>query len=190
MKLTNLFAAAVVAASATTAAAQDAADWGGFYAGLTASSISWETNLGAPGTSFGGNGAGLGILLGYNHALSPSFIVGGELTYSFAESNLGVAPFTLKDEASLRLRGGYVMGETLLYGAVGYAQANIEAAPGVDGKGDGTVVAIGIEHMLKPNLTIRVEYSHTEYSDYPITILPPTWEDSTDAITVGVAYKF
>ena len=99
MKLTNLFAAAVIAASANTATAQDAADWAGFYAGITASSIGQQTNRGVPGYSFGGTGGtGPGIMLGYNHAVSPNFIVGGELTYSFGKTYY-IEPFGLRLDA-------------------------------------------------------------------------------------------
>lgn len=189
MKHKLFLTAAVLAASTNFATAQSASDWTGFYAGVTASSISGESTAGAPFVIASGSGAGLGIMLGYNYAISSNFVVGGELTYSLSSTHLASVNITFEDQASVRLRGGYVMGKTMLYGAVGYASQKVVFPGGAPSySGNGAIYALGVEHMINPHITIRAEYSHAQY-DYGVA-LPPLWEDSVDKLTIGVAYKF
>jgi len=183
------FASGLAVLAASPAMAQSTIDWSGFYIGASGSVIGAETNAGAPRASFTGSDVSPGLFAGYNYTVSPSFVIGGELDYGFGESGFTSLPFLLKNERSLRLRLGYTTGKSMFYGAIGYAEDTLHlGGSGTDTTGTGYVIAVGIEHMLTPKVSLRGEYAHAEYDGYGT--LPPVWKDKTDTLTFGVAYRF
>lgn len=102
-----LLAASVAAAafSATSAQAQDAAQWAGFYAGGAVNTYSLEITGAAPFPIGLGTESGAAIFAGYNHAIGSNFVVGGELAYNFETSYTSILfPTPLNVESSVTLR--------------------------------------------------------------------------------------
>ena len=108
-------------------------------------------------------------------------------------------------------RLGVAMGRTLLYGKGGWAWFNGEARQkttnpgfvthGTDKAFDGWVAGAGIEHMIAPNVSLKLEYLHfdfgrqggdqTSVSDPPIGFVYKNTADLTaDSVKAGVNFKF
>ena len=144
----TLTAAALSADLTTTAAAQDAAKWQGFYAGGRVN----MQNLDISPLPFNLDPEiNAGIYSGYNHAVAPNFLVGGEIGYDSALDYhvVGPASIELDNNISLRGRGGYAFGNSLLYGTVGYGWSDWNvAAVGASGSAEGFSYGTGLETLL------------------------------------------
>ncbi|MEJ6394298.1 porin family protein [Gymnodinialimonas sp. 2305UL16-5] len=191
----TLAAVAILAASAATAHAQDAERWEGFYAGFATNIIAPEfdnSNLMVPlqeGTGFGAYG-------GYNFALNDNFVVGAELGISGPASfqvNLNT-DFEYDRVANARLRGGYAIGNALIYGTLGYQNVEFGATPGIstEGSADGLVYGLGIEVLLVDNVSVRMDYTSTHMSPDEGSIIgaPSDVQIDANAIGLGVALHF
>lgn len=180
-------AAALSAALATTAPAQDAEKWQGFYLGGRVN----MQNLGISGVPIGIDPEiNAGVFGGYNHAVAPDFVLGAELGYdSKLDYTVAGTGLDLENNISLRGRGGYAFGNSLLYGSLGYGWTDWDvAAAGISGSGQGISYGVGLETMLTENITTRFEYTRTNY-DFSGPALGGR-DGEVDAFTVGVAYKF
>ncbi|QFT81480.1 hypothetical protein FIU89_12725 [Roseovarius sp. THAF27] len=180
-------AAALVSAIATNAAAQDAEKWQGFYLGGRVN----MQNLEISDVPFGINPEiNAGVFGGYNHAVAPNFVIGAELGYdSKLDYTVMGTGLDLENNVSVRGRGGYAFGNSLLYGSLGYGWTDWDvAAAGVSGSGQGISYGVGLETMLTDNITTRFEYTRTSY-DFSGPGLGGR-DGDVDAFTVGVAYKF
>ncbi len=184
MKRLLQYTAAALAISASGALAQ-AQNFAGFYGGVGATSTS--VTLGAPAPTYGASGIGPSVFAGYNYAVSPNFILGAEATYGLGSAVFPLVGLSFKNDASLRLRGGYVINNTLIYGAAGYGVSKLHI-PGNSTNGQGWIAALGVEQMLTQSISARIEYSHAEYTGY--NVISPNLEVVSDAITFGVAYHF
>ncbi len=181
-------AAAIGAALTTAAAAQDAQKWQGFYLGgrvnmqnldVSNTPINFDPEINA------------GFFGGYNHAVAPNFVLGGELGYDSALDYhvIGPAKLTLDNNVSLRARGGYAFGNSLLYGTAGYGWSDWNvAAVGVSGSAEGFSYGIGLETLLTDKISTRFEYTRTNY-DFSGPGLGGRSGD-VDAFSVGVSYRF
>jgi outer membrane immunogenic protein len=192
--LTNLAAtAAIVLLGAGAASAQSSADWAGFYLGGWVGSNNFDLNW--PGFDYTGGDAQVGVYGGYNWAVGPQFIVGGEVVASLGDSELdNPTNFFLDNEASIRLRGGYVTGPaTMVYGSIGAAQAdfrNANIVPNFSDHGSGYVAAVGVEYMPSSRFILRLEASHARYGDWDNTIIIPTADPTSTTISIGAALHF
>ncbi len=116
-----------------------------------------------------------------------SWVVGGVVEYSRLELQDSVTAFSTTPAAynftrkldsvlAVRARGGYAMGDSLLYVTGGYARGNmkhsfrttntVNAFP-ADGGGDanGYQLGFGYERKLTPNWTLGLEYLRTSLKD-------------------------
>lgn len=171
----------------TAAAAQDAEQWQGFYAGARVN----MQNLDISGVPFGIDPElNAGIFGGYNHAVAPNFVLGGEVSFDSELDYTVPGPNKLKldNNIGLRARGGYAFGNSLLYGTLGYAWSDWNVPGIASGSADGFVYGIGLETLVTDKVSARFEYTRTDY-DFSGPGLGGRSGD-VDTFSVGVSYKF
>jgi outer membrane immunogenic protein len=160
--------------------------WQGFYVGSHAGYGFGVAKTSQPlDTDFaGGHGFIGGLLAGYNYMVMPRTLIGieGDASWSniahsdSVQDSLGDV-FTLKIEQkqaySLRARFGYLLApETLLYGTAGWSWSQLNYALAFTGLGsetdsrwfNGPQIGGGVETMIAPGWTARLEYLHTFYN--------------------------
>lgn len=205
-------------------------NWTGAYAGLGLGVTNMRDRVSFNPT-FGVDGSGLGItgFAGYNLQLDNNFVVGveGDLTYNRVTAT-GAPPMfveaddefstmirdpefeaRLRTSGSLRLRAGYAMDRTLIYGTGGIAMGRYTANDGMFDYSDtrtGWTIGAGVEQALEGGWTIRGEYRFTDFGtstigadsmgdDFVTTLAPSTGPqiDSrlrTHEFRVGAAFRF
>ena len=185
-------------------------DWTGFYIGADAGGGAVVNDIGLPivgGVDFngiGGEGALGGLMAGYNHQMN-NIVLGlqGEVGYNNLRTTLEIPGLGTADAqqglvASLSARAGLlVTPETLAYIIGGYSYSKYKVDASIFGAGsfkqnyDGFHIGGGLEAMISPNATVRVEYRYTSYGSEDwgtggaIDVSP-----STHTGTVGVAWNF
>jgi outer membrane immunogenic protein len=172
------------------ASAQDANQWTGFYAGFAANIISPEFDNSTATTPLQ-EGTGFGAYGGYNRGIGESFVVGAEVGFSGPASfqtSLGSPDFEFERVLNARLRGGYALGNALVYGSLGYQTVEYGAAAGVssDGTADGLVYGIGLEMLLQENVSVRLDYTSTHMAPESGTIVGGSSGEQIDANAVGL----
>jgi outer membrane immunogenic protein len=169
-------------------------DWSGFYIGVLFGYSFGDAKTGVP-LNIDVSGWDGGLYGGTNVQFD-RFVLGLEgdaLLSSLSGSRAGLG-LDSSWAGSLRGRAGIALDQFLLYGTAGLAVRDLEAAAG--GFRDsrtlfGWTAGIGIETMISPNVTARVEYRHTEYENKTFTLGAPTDVDlSTDAVRAGVGVRF
>jgi len=195
MRLRSVLLTASIAAaslSATSAHAQDAAQWQGFYAGAGLNVISLELDGFAPFPVGLGTETGFGIFAGYNHAIGSNFVVGAELGYNFETSfaSLIIPSMTVDNSSTLRGRAGYATGNVLGYVSLGYmtADATILGLPGPV-NADGVIYGLGLEAMMTDTVSARIEFTQSDL-DVSGTGVPPGPTIDAAIVSLGVAFHF
>lgn len=187
MRLRHIFTTTLLAISSVTGA--NAQSWAGFYAGAYAASNDFSMEI-SP-TVYGNTSISGGIFGGYNYQVSPNYILGGEVYYDATAGN--TFPFLsaeLNGQYGIRGRAGYVMGNSLIYGAVGvdFGMFDVTGSPpGASETVTGYSGALGLEHMLSNQLSVRAEYSYTQYEEYFVF---PGFTPTVKSIRLGMAYHF
>ena len=189
-------AISLVLASAGMATAQDADGWTGFYAGFAADITAPEFDNSNLMTPLQENAA-FGFYGGYNYALGDNFVVGAEVGVGGPvpfQTTLAGADFEYENSANARLRGGYAIGNALIYGTFGYQVVNYGAAAGIStaGMADGLVYGVGIEVLLIDNVSFRLDYTsaHMNVEEGTIIGAPGDVQLDENAIALGVALHF
>ena len=181
-------AIALAAALAASSAHADAYDFQGFYGGVELGISSLDSSIPLPL----GSGNSFGLFAGYNHALNSNFIIGGELSY-VTDSDHQIAPgvdFTIEGPTELRARLGYVTGNTMIYGALGYTWADYtQTGVGFSDSFEGVSYGLGLETLLTESVSLRIDYTHTQYETGGL-IYPTMFEFETDTVSLGIAYHF
>jgi outer membrane immunogenic protein len=194
--------------------------WTGFYVGAHVgyawTDADWQFAL-TPGISTGheGSGALAGGQIGYNIQMQ-QFVFGveGDLSSTWVDGGTACpnAAFDCSHSmnwlASLRGRAGIAVNgnRTLLYGTAGVAWADVDFAAKDTGTGAlfgtgqsdvhrGWVAGAGIEHMLSPNLTARIEYLYYSFDSItaPAGALgtgPASIDLTTQTVRLGLNLKF
>ncbi len=188
--------ALTAALMASTASAQDAGQWTGFYAGFATNIISPEFDNSTIMTPLQ-EGTGFGLYGGYNYALGSNFVVGAEVGVSGPvsfQTSLATPDFEYDNMINARVRGGYAIGNALVYGSLGYQIANYSAAAGIstEGSADGLVYGIGMEMLLTDTVSVRLDYTSTHMNPESGTIIGLGSDGQIDAnaIGLGVALHF
>jgi outer membrane immunogenic protein len=194
--------------------------WTGIYIGAHIgyawSDADWQY-ADAPGIAAGHNGSGglLGGQIGYNLQVK-QFVFGieGDASSAWLDGSTACpnAAFTCSHSfnwlASVRGRAGIAVNNnrTLLYATAGGAWADVDYAAkdattgalfgsGFTERHWGWVAGGGVEHMLTPNITAKVEYLYYSFDDVtaPAGALgagTATLEPATHAVRFGLNYKF
>lgn len=184
------------AVAASGASAQDANQWTGFYAGFATNIISPEFDNSTAMVPLQ-EGTGFGLYGGYNYAIGDNFVVGAEVGYSGPASfqtALGSPDFEFDNVVNARVRGGYALGNALVYGSVGYQMVNYGASGAIstDGSADGLVYGIGLEMLLADNVSVRLDYTSTHMNPEAGTLpgVPGDAQIDANAVGLGVALHF
>lgn len=129
-------------------------DWTGAYGGVSLGYADVETSAGT-----NGDGAIGGVTLGYDYDFG-NFVLGTSVDYDFADIDVGGT--TLENVARLKVRGGYDLGNGLVYATAGAAQAY------TDNLGDDTgyFAGVGYEHKLTNAISVGGEVLYHEFEDF------------------------
>lgn len=172
------------------AAAQDAQQWQGAYAGID---LNWTETDYSFNTNFDNEtNAALGIHGGYNYAVADNFVVGGELSYDVTPAVAGgiFQPFAIDNKVELRLRGGYAFNQYLVYAGVGAAVAEFAVISGPQTDDiDGVSYAIGVERKITAGMSARAEYSRSDF-DISGDIVGSDQDAAVDELSLGLAIHF
>lgn len=166
----NLKKIALLAALAgCPVAGQADEDWTGFYGGLHFGSTELSGTANSDTTAF------LGVHAGYDYDFG-NYIIGGELAYD------GGATYTLgggvikTDTVRIKLKGGYDLGRTMVYGVVGYSSMDAFSA-------DGASYGLGATYKITDSITIGAEYLHDSFSG-------SAGDFDADSIALRASYRF
>jgi outer membrane autotransporter protein len=158
-------------------------DWTGGWVGgqlgwgWASTDLSLEDDI---DTDLDGDGVIGGLTSGYLYDFG-NFVLGGELQYDWAniefdEIDIEGDDFetvielddesgTLEEMFRAKVIAGYDLGSTLVYGSAGYAHATAELA-GEDVDGDGWVVGLGADYLIRENITIGGEVMYHQFDDF------------------------
>jgi outer membrane immunogenic protein len=194
-------AAALAAAIAGPAAAQDAPNFNGAFVGVQ---LGWQQDrqsldLGTvPPTTIRARGDGFayGGQIGYDVNLG-SAVLGVEASLTGRTGINRFPTFDLEAGRTINLTGraGYLITpDSLLYARGGYSNARFTIAnpAGPSENRDGWTVGAGYEHVLGRNVSARVEYNYGDYGD---DLLPGVGGGSRlnyhrHAVMTGVNFRF
>lgn len=190
MRLTLSAIALATAFTATAAAAQDASQWTGFYAGFATNIISPELDNSTAFLPLQ-EGTGFGLYGGYNYAVGENFVVGAEVGLggpTAFQTALGNPDFEFDNVVNARVRGGYALGNAMVYGTLGYQVVNYGATTGYStaGSASGLVYGIGIEMLLTETVSVRLDYTSTHMNPDDSSTLASGANSQIDANAVGL----
>jgi outer membrane immunogenic protein len=182
---------------------RSAFDWTGFYVGATAA-YGWgdvDIDTGAIDASRSADGFWGGAYLGYNYAVTPNWIVGGEADVMLGESQDYTVGGTSVDLSSpvlstVRARVGYAFDSFMVYGtgglALGFGEAEIDGGGKDSNTHVGWTAGAGVEAALTENITARAEYLYVDTSSETYGSGGTTADADLDSslVRVGVGYKF
>jgi len=181
-------------------------DWSGFYAGVSGGYGWGDSSHSEAGGLANGNHSADGWLfggtVGYNWQAGQT-VLGVEGDWSWANldgtgaSASGPISTELNWLATGRLRAGYAVDNYLFYVTGGAAWGKVEAANiGVGSGSDkrlGWTVGGGVETMLAPNWTAKLEYLYVDLGDkntYTAATGPVQVALTSHIVRLGLNYKF
>jgi len=149
-------------------------DWTGFYGGAQLGYGDVDTSVpGVSGDDFIG-----GLTLGYDYDLG-DWVVGGALDYDWADITLAPGA-SVENVFRAKLRGGYKIGDGLIYATGGYAEVQTDTL----GDDDGYFIGAGYEHLIADNFSLGGEILYHDINNFNST---PT---DVEATTVQVRGTF
>ena len=121
----------------------------------------------------------------YGNILFGNITGGGPNSQYFSYNPLG----------SLRARGGYAMGNLLVFGSLGWAWSGsrYQDYSGASDKSlDGYAFGVGAEYAITRNVAIRAELSRYDFGNatYQMPYGPAVVSTSQNLLTLGVAAQF
>lgn len=150
-------------------------DWTGFYGGAQVGWGDVDTNV--PGVS--GDDMIGGLTFGYDYDMG-DWVIGAGIDYDWAD--IGLAPGLSVDNIfRAKLRGGYKVGDGLIYGTGGYANADTNLI----GDEDGYFIGAGYEHLISDQFSVGGEVLWHEFDGF--NTVPST---DVEATTVQVRGTF
>ncbi len=192
----KILASFLLALSGSQVMAQSAFE--GFNGGVTVSSVGATTELSGSGLSLnvGQQTIVPTIDIGYTYDVSKEFVVGVSATYDLVDTKAGSASvsttsLTLKgtDHYSINIKPGYVMGNTMLYGLLGYNSLKASASSGAYSLNfNGYGVGAGVAVMIDKNFYVKAEVQQISYSSKTDTGV--TYKPGASVGTIGIGYKF
>lgn len=186
----------------------------GFYLGTEMNFSDLSSNVvGARGSggsldaNFGNGGLGGTVLAGYAAIINRWFVGvevdGEESGVGWTHVHTGSRSFSVDKGASIGIIGrlGYVLDDgSVLYGLIGADRTSLnttyQTASGRQFSETpvqtGFQLGGGIETPLTPRVFLRMQYAHTDYNAYGMTI--PSGTDSfgaaDDTVSIGLVYRF
>lgn len=157
----------------TTTAAPLGGDWTGAYGGLSFGHLSAETD-----TDDDSEGV-YGVYGGYDYDFG-QFVLGGELDYQTGDS-IELDGVEADDILRAKLRGGYDLGRTLVYGTVGAAQLGTDI-----GDDTGIVGGVGVEYKVTDNFSVGGEYLAHRFEDFDDTGV----DIDADTVSLRGSFRF
>jgi len=157
MKSVYVIAAMMLSAAPVYAAT----DWSGGYIGA-------ELGYGHADTSNAGGASGDnaigGVYGGYNYDFG-SYVLGGEFSYDTGDNTLSGGAGKLRETTRAGIRGGYDLGNMLVYGTTGVVRgkADLLTTKGYD---YGYFVGAGIDHMLSSNVSVGGELIYDDFNNF------------------------
>ncbi len=149
-----------VIASPVVQRAATGGDWTGPYAGAQLG----YGNVDASGAANAdGDGVTGGVHAGYNHDFG-NFVLGGEIDHDVTDINLSGGAGSLDNVTRLKLRGGYDLGRTLVYGTAGPAFANADIGGSLSDTG--YFAGIGVERMVTDNISVGGEALYHQFDNF------------------------
>ena len=147
-------------------AAPTVTDFSGFYAGLAIGSIGNGTGTyiydGTPGDSYGLEGEGYGLYAGYNFQRD-KLVYGAEVAALSTDGKMpDFGPETyLNSTIDLKGRLGYVLGDALAYGFVGYSTGDWDNYNGLTNPNlTGPNYGVGVDYLINDSWIVGAEYIH------------------------------
>ncbi|MFN6008097.1 MAG: outer membrane protein [Paracoccaceae bacterium] len=136
-------------------------DWSGAYVGAQIGYGDVDSN----GAALDGNDWFGGVHAGYRWDLG-TWVAGTELSYDATNIGLGaVAGNELSDVLALKLQAGREIGNSLVYGSLGAAQANATVG-GVDLSDTGMVYGVGFDYAVNERWTVGGEVTQHDFNDF------------------------
>ncbi|MBW4960727.1 outer membrane protein [Sulfitobacter sp. CW3] len=129
-------------------------NWTGFYTGLQLG----YGDADGPGALDGDNGS-YGFHAGYDYDFG-KFVLGGELDYDKTDIDLNGGAATIDSVARAKIKGGYDLGNTLIYATGGYALADTSG-----GDEDGGFYGIGMSYKVSEQYTVGAELLEHKFKD-------------------------
>jgi len=149
-------------------------DWTGFYAGGQLGYADIGTSVaGVDGDGFIG-----GLTAGYDYDFG-NWVIGAGLDYDWADISLAPG-LSVERVFRAKLRGGYKVGDGLIYATGGYAEAETDLL----GSDDGYFIGAGYEHMVAENISVAGEVLYHEFDNFNATPV------DVDATTVQLRGTF
>ena len=164
-------------------------DWTGFYLGAQGTLI--DGTISDPvGPLFEFDGAMYGLHAGYLYDFG-RFVAGAEVDVDFGDLDVNVigggpTGITLDSVARLKLKGGYDLGNTLIYATAGWATAQTSPSAAV-GDTDGYFYGIGATFGITQNITASGEILQHEFDGFD---LDPTLDTEATTFSLRVSYNF
>ncbi|MDP3196554.1 outer membrane protein [Tabrizicola sp.] len=145
---------------ATEVYAAPGLDWTGGYVGAQLGYGDVDSSTGA----LEGYGWLGGVHAGYRWDMG-NWVAGTELSYDTASIDLGADAGTLDDVMALKLTAGREIGNSLVYGALGVAQANATVGT-AELSDNGLVYGVGFDYALTERVTVGGEVLQHQFDDF------------------------
>lgn len=221
-KLAKIIVAGTIVTAPSLAFAQDV-EWSGPYAGITTGNVTGNSahcngnaySCDAPdtsGTPTSPEGSAVSGFVGYNHSLSGSIIVGGELSFMESDASgsgtgpmgCGAAPCEteIRSATTIALRAGKPVGKVLPFVSVGYTDTvyfgSIDGTSSSEVSGSSISYGVGVDVALGNNWMVRGEfqmvndpgvltYDVNAACGSPACALT---ENEYSVVKIGVGYRF
>lgn len=129
-------------------------EWTGFYTGLQLGYADIDGDGGLEGDD-----NTYGFHAGYDYDFG-DFVLGGELDYDQADIDLNAGAASIDSVARLKLKGGYDLGNTLIYATAGVARADTSV-----GDETGPFAGLGISYKVTDRYTVGAEILEHRFDD-------------------------
>lgn len=178
------------------APAPAAMDWSGAYAGLSYGSVSGDIDFTPTPNQELNSGTLAGVFAGYQ-VQRGQLVYGGEVAISQPDGTTlpcCVGTSEISDTVfDIKGRVGYAMGDTLLYGVLGYSwgtYSNVVGDPNDQWDIDGFNYGIGVDYAITENWLIGAEYLVRDLEGSNPFGGGQTVQVDFDSISLRATYKF
>lgn len=164
--------------------------WAGPYLGASAGyEWGWVSNDPAQPYGFAG-----GLEGGYNWQLG-NFVFGGETDINLSNASATVAPleFSAPWFGTVRGRGGFTVGNVLIFGSAGVAYGELQANSGGAAESHttvGGVVGAGIEVGINQHLSAKAEWLYLDLIGSNFALSGVSNNLTANLLRFGVNYRF